>query len=138
MREALALFDDGDAAIDLDAPKAVFVTSHRRSIERVVLNLLRNAVYYGQGRRIEVRVRAARSRVQLTVRDRGRGISPECLERLGEPYRSGDGAMQFERFGLGLWIVRRLAESIGAPVRVASQVGAGTAVTIALPRAAAR
>lgn len=56
----------------------------------------------------------------VIVRDHGRGIPRASLEKLFAPYRGADDEDRcFERFGLGLWIVRNLAHSLGGWLAVA-------------------
>jgi OmpR family two-component system sensor histidine kinase YxdK len=70
----------------------------------------------------------------MTVRDQGQGIPTGVLERMFDPYACGGADdVCFERFGLGLWIVRTLVESLGGALHVASEVGRGTAVTVCFP-----
>jgi signal transduction histidine kinase len=109
--------------------------SHRRSLYRVLANLLRNAASHGKGRVIEVRVDARAQGNVIVVRDNGAGIPSDVLARLFEPRgapRHGQDRA-FENFGLGLWIVRNLVHSLGGWVHVASEVGQGTAVAFTLP-----
>jgi signal transduction histidine kinase len=109
--------------------------SHRRSLYRVLANLLRNAAFHGKGKDIEVRVEASAQRNVVIVRDNGAGIPSDVLARLFDPRvaRQDPQDHAFEHFGLGLWIVRHLVHSLGGWVHVASQVGQGTAVAFALP-----
>jgi signal transduction histidine kinase len=74
--------------------------------------------------------------MRLTVTDDGRGIPPEALERVFEPRFSTTSSGS----GLGLAIARRLVESWGATITLASTQGKGTSVTLVLraaPRAGA-
>lgn len=138
-REQLALTStfvrEHGATIDLFVGVEVArCRTHRRSLERVLSNLLQNAVRYGAGRPIDVHVTGNVRGTVLIVRDRGTGIPPATLSRLFAPYGSkGQVDVCFERFGLGLWIVRSLVESLGGTIHVVSQPELGTAVSVFLP-----
>ncbi len=109
------------------------------ALRRAVANLIENAVKYG-GRAawIGVRVRrAAAGPVEITVADRGPGIRREDLPHLFEPFfRGRDGATAgVPGSGLGLSLVRHIAEAHGGRVTVATGVGEGAAFTLQLPAA---
>ncbi|MDB5809517.1 MAG: signal transduction histidine kinase [Betaproteobacteria bacterium] len=100
-------------------------------------NLLDNAILYAQaGCRVTVRVAVDAACVRLSVEDNGPGIPPDERERVFERFHRvlGSGA---EGCGLGLAIVREIAEGHGAEVKLtAGANGAGTLVTVTFPRAA--
>jgi signal transduction histidine kinase len=132
--EHLALFESERCNVVLHVPESAFVRSHRRSIERVLANLLRNAAYYGRGKPIEIRVRSLPHGVLVVVQDHGPGIPGDNLRRLFAAFerREADDR-HFERFGLGLWIVWNLVHSMGGGIDVATEAGRGTAVSFVLP-----
>jgi len=99
-------------------------------------NLLDNAIRYTQrGGHVTVRVATAETRgVVLSVEDNGPGIPPDEREHVFERFHRvlGTGA---EGCGLGLAIVREIAQGHNADVRLAAGAdGAGTLVSIAFPR----
>jgi signal transduction histidine kinase len=103
-------------------------------VDQIVTNLLSNALKYGDGKPIVVEVRSSSAQARLTVRDHGPGIPPEEQRRIFEPFeRAGDSDEGGS--GLGLWIVRRLAEAHGGKVSVTSVVGKGALFVVDLPRA---
>jgi signal transduction histidine kinase len=106
------------------------------ALRRAVANLVENAVKYG-GRAAWIGVRARRSPggpVEITVSDRGPGIRKEDLPHLFEPFfRGRDGATAgVPGSGLGLSLVRHIAESQGGKVTVATG-SEGTTFTLQLP-----
>ncbi|MGH9348904.1 MAG: sensor histidine kinase [Vicinamibacterales bacterium] len=78
------------------------------------------------------------SEVRVTIEDHGRGIAPADLPHIFDPfYRGGDAtARQIQGSGLGLALVRRIAEAHGGRISVVTREGAGTAFTLHLPAAA--
>ena len=102
----------------------------------VVSNLVGNALKYGgcEGGRVTVRAAGRGASVVLSVCDTGAGISPEARARLFEPFFRG--SAKPDGYGLGLATVKRLVEAHRGKVELESEVGAGTTVTVELPRAA--
>ena len=119
-------------------PSAAWATSDPLLVERIVANLITNAVRYTQaGGRILVAVRRRGHRVVVEVRDNGPGIAPEHqAEIFNEFYQIGNPAReQGKGLGLGLSIVDRLARALGADVRLRSMPGRGTTFGIELDAA---
>jgi signal transduction histidine kinase len=103
----------------------------------VVSNLLENALRYTpEGGTVSVTVTSATDGIRLEVADNGPGIDPEDLPRVFERlfvaqrYR----AVRPEGSGLGLSIVRELVDVMDGTVGVESGSGAGTTITVTLPR----
>ena len=115
----------------------VTVRADRDKVERIVLNLLSNAVKFTDRGRVEVRCEADESHVRIMVRDTGRGIPSDQLEKIFEPFvqverglnRTTDGT------GLGLSIARDLADGMGGTLVAESTPGVGSSFTLTLPRA---
>jgi signal transduction histidine kinase len=109
-------------------------------IEQVIVNLLTNALRYGGGQPVEVSVHEAGERVRIDVRDHGRGIVPDDIERIFEPYERGARNGEPKGLGLGLYISRQLAASHGGSLCVSSGPGEGATFSLDLPllEAAAR
>jgi signal transduction histidine kinase/CheY-like chemotaxis protein len=110
-------------------------------LNQVLTNLLVNALKYTpDGGRIAVRVAPDGDSVVLTVTDTGDGIPPALLERVFELFVRGDHALgrTGSGLGIGLTLVRRLAELHGGSARAASAgPGRGSAFTVRLPGIAA-
>lgn len=111
------------------APHLPAVEGDADQLRRVLLNVVHNALEAMSGRTGEVLVSAAprAGLVELRVRDQGSGV--EDVERLFEPYYT----TKVKGTGLGLLIARQIVEEHGGTIRVTSEPGVGTEVTIALP-----
>lgn len=121
-------------SLDL-ATSAVTVRADRRRLRQALINLVTNGVRYNQSLG-SVHVSALREgpRVVITVRDSGRGIPPERLQRLFVPFDRLDAEDGPEPgVGLGLVLARGLIEAMDGQVEVASLVGEGTSVRFSLP-----
>ncbi|MGW4152109.1 ATP-binding protein [Micromonospora chersina] len=103
--------------------------------ERIVTNLLSNALKYTFVGRITVELHADETGVRLTVADTGIGISDAELPRLFDRFHRVPGvrSRSHEGTGIGLALVRELARLEGGDVRVHSRAGSGTAFTLTLP-----
>jgi two-component system phosphate regulon sensor histidine kinase PhoR len=109
-----------------------------RAIELAVLNLLDNAFKYAKdGGRVDVEVVAQGSSVVVRVSDRGPGIDPEEQDRIFERFVRGRLATEqrIRGSGIGLSLVKHIAESHGGSVRVESPVaeGRGTMFVLTFP-----
>ncbi len=107
----------------------------RMRTEQIVENLLSNAIRFAAGSRIEIAVYARPGDMAaLVVRDHGPGIAEDLCSRLFERFERGDTRHHRGGLGLGLWIVRRLCETMGGSVAVDSQPGRGASFSVTLPR----
>jgi len=114
------------------------VRADRGAVGDALLNLLQNAhKYTGPDKKITVSARTAGPNVLLTVTDNGPGIPVPDQKRIFEKfYRAKDPLFRsIEGSGLGLSIVKHIAQAHGGSVTVQSQPGHGAAFTIALPAA---
>jgi CheY-like chemotaxis protein len=113
------------------------VSGDPERLQQVVWNLVSNAVKFTpRGGRVQVRVEKADSHVEIIVSDTGIGIPPSFLPHVFERFRQADGGISRERggLGLGLAIVRHLAELHGGNVSVASGgEGQGSTFRVRLP-----
>ena len=124
-----------------DNPAARVLADSRR-LKQMLINLLSNAVKFTpEGGRVSLQVLAADGArvVEFAVQDTGPGIAPEDQARLFQPFVQLDASLarEHEGTGLGLALVKRLAEQQGGTVRVESEgiAGKGCRFTITLPRA---
>jgi two-component system, OmpR family, sensor kinase len=126
-----------------DAVQAVTVTgpstlirANGRLIRRLIRNLLQNAARHGKPP-IEVSVTETAEALHLTVTDHGDGIPESERERIFEPfYRPAGRAEAAGGWGIGLALVRQIAELQGGSVRCEAADGGGAAFVVRLPRTA--
>ncbi|MDE3113728.1 MAG: HAMP domain-containing histidine kinase [Chloroflexota bacterium] len=105
-------------------------------LEVLVGDLVQNATAYTREGRVAVSLRRAGPWVELAVADTGVGIAPEELSRVFDRFYRGARARSMSPgTGLGLAIVRRIVETHGGDIAIASTAGTGTTVTVRLPAA---
>ena len=125
------------AGVDLDVRmpsrlRAAF--GDRRATERIVLNLVGNAVKYTPaGGRVDVDAVFDGPVALVVVRDTGPGIPERERERVFERFARLDGHRSLPGTGLGLPIARELAGLMGGEIGLASRLGVGSAFCLALP-----
>ena len=102
---------------------------HPVALSRVLLNLTTNALKFTDQGYVEVTAQdVGTDRIELSVRDSGRGIDPGTVATLFDPMRkvAGRAGRLFSQTGLGLSISRKLVEAMGSELRVETRVGWGT------------
>jgi signal transduction histidine kinase len=121
--------------LNLDLQVPVVGRWDRPRLHQVVTNLLANAVKYGQGRPVIIRVSGdnQRASARLEVTDNGLGIPPELHGRIFEPFKRAVPIGQQDGLGLGLYIVRSIVQQLGGAVHVDSRPGAGATFVVELP-----
>jgi CheY-like chemotaxis protein len=127
-----------DLAFDRRAE--MLVQSDPALCERLLRNLVSNAVRYTDAGRVVLTCRRLGQQVCVTVHDTGRGIARPQHELVFEEfYQVGNASRDRGKgLGLGLSIVRRLALILGCPVRLRSVPGRGSSFRVCLPAATAR
>jgi two-component system, OmpR family, sensor histidine kinase MtrB len=120
---------DGRVRVEADE---VELTSDPRRLDRIVANLVGNAVEHG-GRDVAVKVGRAGADAFVEVADRGPGIQPEHLPHVFERFYKADAARSGSGTGLGLAIAQENARLLGGVLEVRSEPGEGACFTLRLP-----
>jgi len=135
MVEAMAAERNVQVVADVEA-NLPLLTADERLCRQILINLLSNAIKFSHdGGTVTVAIKRQGQSVNFSVRDRGIGMAPAALSRIGEPFfQVQDGlSRKYEGTGLGLSIVKGLVELHGGTLRAMSEIGAGTTVTVLLP-----
>jgi signal transduction histidine kinase len=136
--EVAVLGDDREVAIELDLADAVWTGLTERMAVTVARNLLENAVRYaGPGATARASVRRSGDLAMLEVADDGVGIPERHLPHVFERFYRADPSRSRSvgGNGLGLSIVKHIAERMGGEATATSREGYGTTVTVRLPAA---
>lgn len=128
-----------DKRLTLDAralPEVGVVLADRDKLEKILLNLIFNALKFTPaGGRVAVEVRRIEQDLVFSVSDTGMGIPEKNLPRIFERFWQADGSSKrkYQGVGIGLALVKELAEVQGGSVSVTSQEGKGTTFQVRLP-----
>lgn len=111
------------------------ITSDRKRIFQVLLNLAGNAVKFTDHGEVKITGVSQNGFIKLTVSDTGIGIKPENFPTLFEAFRQIDGSSQrrYEGAGLGLHLSKRLVELLGGGMEAESEYGRGSRFSFTLP-----
>ena len=120
---------DGRVRLDGDG---LTLTSDPRRLERIVSNLVGNALEHG-AKEVSVRLANDNGRAVVEVADDGPGIAPEHLPHLFERFYKADAARSGGGTGLGLAIAQENARLLGGEIHVSSELGSGSRFTLRLP-----
>jgi two-component system, OmpR family, manganese sensing sensor histidine kinase len=134
-----AQFAEAGVGLDVTAEKTAVVYGNPDQIERILANLIENALRYTpRGGSVSVEAEHSRSAILIVVRDTGIGIAPEHLERIFDRFWRAEQARSQGGSGLGLAIARALARRHGGDVTVESRLGAGSEFVASFPVRPAR
>lgn len=129
---------DKNLTLTIDVPNHLYVSADFTKMERVLLNLLDNAVKYTErGGRIRVGAQREGNHVRISVSDTGIGIPEDDLPHVFERFYRVDKARsrRMGGSGLGLAIVREIVEAHGGKASVQSRLGEGSVFSVEFPAA---
>ncbi|MDQ3264939.1 MAG: CHASE domain-containing protein [Myxococcota bacterium] len=136
-REVVASLSDeltaSGTALELTLPPHLIGRWDRMRVEQVILNLLGNAIKYGEGKSVSLTLEEAGEDARLTVRDRGIGLAAEDVDRIFQRFERAVPAANYGGLGLGLYISRQIVEALGGTIHAISE-GEGSTFTVMLPR----
>jgi signal transduction histidine kinase len=102
-------------------------------LEQVVVNLLSNALKYGDGKPIDILVTASDDAARLTVKDQGVGVDVANHARIFERFERAV-SVNYGGLGLGLYITRQIVQAHGGSIQVESALGRGATFIVDIPR----
>lgn len=102
-------------------------------LDQILTNLVSNAIKYGDGKPIDIRIESTEDDAVICVCDAGHGIGEDDRERVFERFERASAA-NTAGVGLGLWIVKRIVDRFAGSIGVDSEPGDGTTFRVVLPR----
>ncbi|WP_312298985.1 hybrid sensor histidine kinase/response regulator [Stutzerimonas nitrititolerans] len=102
-------------------------------VEQVLANLLTNAMRYGAGKPVQIRVSSRPDAACIEVRDHGIGISQKSLERIFHQFERAEGSESSAGLGLGLFIAEQIVKAHSGCIQVESREGEGALFRVTLP-----
>lgn len=115
--------------------KELYIKSDLTAIDRILFNLVENALKYTDEGSVLVDLRSDRKNIKLVIRDTGIGIKEECLSHIFESSYRGELAIKSCKsgYGMGLRMVKHAVDSLEGNIEVTSEVGYGTVFTVTFP-----
>lgn len=115
--------------------KDSFIETDNEKLNRILTNLLRNAVKFTREGSINFGYRIKDSKLEFFVSDTGTGISPDQQGFIFERFRQGNQGLHrnYEGAGLGLAISKAYAEILGGSIRLESELGKGSTFYVTIP-----
>ncbi|HET7521635.1 MAG TPA: GAF domain-containing sensor histidine kinase [Candidatus Limnocylindria bacterium] len=135
VRDVVATLDGERGRVEVDAPSPVRGSFDTSRIRQLIQNLVSNALKYSDAsEKVAVSVADENGEVTLRVRDHGIGIPEADIPLLFERFHRGANAddRRYRGLGLGLYIVRQVAQEHGGDIAVSSRLGEGTTFTVRL------
>lgn len=129
--------ENAGCTLEVDAPSVMGQWDALR-LQQVVGKLFENAIKYGAGKPIWIRLRAEPGIARLTVRDEGIGIDPDHLSRIFGRFERAVSEQNYGGLGLGLYICRTVVEAMGGSITADSELGRGSTFTVDLPLSGSR
>jgi PAS domain S-box-containing protein len=141
LRQSLELLLDGlrdsadraGARLDLEGESSLWGEWDEVRLEQLVTNLVANAIKYGGGQPIVVRLARDGDAAVIEVRDHGPGIQPGDMERIFERFERASSRRHHGGFGLGLYVAREIARAHGGSIDVRNAEGGGACFRVRLP-----
>jgi cell cycle sensor histidine kinase DivJ len=112
------------------------IIADERACRQIIINLLSNAIKFShEGGVVGISLKRQGTRLSFSVSDSGIGMSADAIARIGEPFfQANEGlARRYEGAGLGLSIVKGLVDLHQGELRISSEAGTGTTMTVLLP-----
>ncbi|KYG09948.1 hypothetical protein BE21_15110 [Sorangium cellulosum] len=140
MREVVARFArdlaNAGSGVSIDAGAPVVGRWDRSRLAQVISNLLSNALKFGAGKPIEIRIGARDGWAWFSVKDQGIGIAPERSKHIFQRFERAVSVRHYGGLGLGLYVCHQIVEAHGGSIHVESEPQRGTTFVVELPCAA--
>ncbi len=138
VHDAVDLFrpvaDNKHIDIKIDAPDKAFLSTDRRRLQRVLGNLLNNALKYSYpSGHILIKIKVDNGHITIEINDNGIGISQEDLPHIFERFYRSEKSRTEPGSGLGLSLAKAYVMSLGGSITVTSIPDKGSVFTILLP-----
>jgi signal transduction histidine kinase len=111
----------------------MIVVGDESLLKVAVSNILDNACKYSPDHSVDIRFRHIEKFIEVVFEDKGIGISEEDIQKVFEPFYRGINAHSITGSGVGLPLVNQIIKNHNGSVKLSSQIGKGTVVTVLLP-----
>ena len=111
----------------------MIVVGDESLLKIAVSNIIDNACKYSSDHSVDIKLRHIEKFIEVVFEDRGIGISEEDMQKIFEPFYRGTNAHSISGSGIGLPLVNQIIKNHYGSVKLSSQIGKGTSVTVLLP-----
>lgn len=127
--------EEKNIEIGMDEDKDVFLNVNEDMMHQVWINLINNAIKYTDNNgRIDIIIDEYKDKVTVEVKDTGRGIKQENIDKIFEKFYQEDSSHNSEGNGLGLAIVKKIVELHKGSIEVKSKEGEGSSFIVTIPK----
>jgi signal transduction histidine kinase len=128
------LVDEKNIRLQVDIPENILVKSDKHKLQRIVTNLLENAIKYTpEGGDVSISVERHNTHVNIIIKDTGIGISMNEMPHIFNRFYRCDTSRSQAGIGLGLSLVKVFVEALQGSVTVSSTESKGSVFTVAMP-----
>lgn len=127
-------FESVGSSVTISLDENSFGEWDRLRMEQVMTNLLSNALKYGEGKTVHLKLWQTPRTVLFSVRDEGMGIPLIDHERIFKPYERAVSVNSISGLGLGLYLSLQIVQAHGGTIRVESELECGSTFTVEVPK----
>lgn len=135
-KELKQFADKKHIAFDIIVPEHLFIVSDKLRIKQIVTNLVNNAIKFTEKGSVLLKCETKSDQIVISIEDTGRGIPPDKLDFLFQPFSKISSGTEGsnEGTGLGLYISKKLAKRLGGDIEVVSEFKKGSKFSLILPQ----
>ena len=127
--------EENDVRILTDLPEKCRVLGDRQKYQRVIMNLLENAIKFTPPKgEVRIFLLDHPNYLRMVFKDTGSGISPEDMPKIFNRFYRGDRSRNQAGIGLGLSLVRAIVKSLNGSISVESALDKGSVFTVTIPK----
>ncbi|MBI2074756.1 MAG: GAF domain-containing sensor histidine kinase [Candidatus Levybacteria bacterium] len=133
IRNSEIQFKNAGYKIHVKTDKEIIGRWDKVRIEQVIINLVSNAIKYGNKKPIDIIARKKNNHAELIVKDRGIGISSTHQKHIFERFKRAVSGVEYRGLGVGLYISKQIIETHKGKIELKSSIGKGSTFTVKLP-----
>lgn len=136
MADWVPILESSNFEYEIDIPEIEYALPiDPNAYTRILNNLLQNVITHSRGDKVVLSILESDEKAQITIKDNGKGISPDDLPHIFERMYQCDHSRSGKGNGLGLSIAKELVSAHKGKITATSNLGSGTTFTISLPKA---
>lgn len=125
--------EDKGLILEISTPEKATIVGDPLQLKRMLINLVGNAIKYTDQGRVAVTMEVAGGKAVIAIKDTGPGMSQDDQDKLFQPFFRSARTARKQGTGLGLLVVKEIAEHHGGSIAVQSALDQGTTFTVTLP-----